>query len=137
MCPGVLAQSDKETAALTDNQRRTMPLAELIDSVISQQRSANELQVWFHETLPEFENLGALNWAKLRQGNFIYRRAGLMNKRISSLPKVQTRKPGRWGSGQLTTRISAAVKVGWARRGMSRPRHCPASNNDIFCRFYL
>jgi hypothetical protein len=42
-----------------------MPLAELIDVVIPQQRSTYELQVWVHETLPEFENLGALNWAEL------------------------------------------------------------------------
>jgi hypothetical protein len=82
MCPGILAQTNKETAVLTDDQGRAMPLAELIDVVIPQQRSAYELQVWVHETLPEFENLRALNWAELRQGNFIYRRAGLMNKDI-------------------------------------------------------
>lgn len=74
-CATELAPSERattKTIALTDNQRRAIPHAVLIDVVIPQQRSAYELQVRVHKILPELENLGALYWAVLRQGHLIH-----------------------------------------------------------------
>ena len=83
MCQNVSGGKEQQrNKALTDNQRRAIPHAVLIDIVITQERSAYRLQVRVHEILPELENLGALNYAVLRQGYLVHRRVGLTSEKI-------------------------------------------------------
>lgn len=124
-----------------------MPHAMLVDSVIPQQRAAHELQVRLHGRLPEIDSLGTFNRAELRNGILVQRRTqtvrgrrgrsgGRMNKRIPCLPKVCAQ--GRCGHARLNIRVSvAAVRRSWTRRGLSRYRHCPASDECILHRFDL
>lgn len=81
MCQDVSGGKEQQrNKALTDNQRRAIPHAVLIDIVITQERSAYRLQVRVHEILLELKNLGALNYAVLRQGVF-HPQTGGVNER--------------------------------------------------------
>ena len=127
----------KESEILrTDDQCRTMPHPIRVDVIVPQQRPACELQVWIHEPLPVFKSLGALSGAEVRPRSITHKWARLMNERIPSLPKLLwTQKLG--GRGNIKARVSAAacVWVRWERRGLSRRRHYPASDEDTICRF--
>ena len=86
-------KEQQRNKALTDNQRRAIPHAVLIDIVITQERSAYRLQERVHEILFELENLGALNYAVLRQGYLVHRRVGF-----------NERKNTQFAEGSLTLR---------------------------------
>ena len=67
--------------ALTDDQRRPVPHAVLVDGVIPQQRAAHELQGRIHHHLPQLERTGALHRAEPRQRILIKRRANALDVR--------------------------------------------------------
>ena len=114
-----------------------MPHPMRVDVIIPQQRSTCELQIRIHEPLPVFKSLGALSGAEVRAGRIIYKRARLTNERIPSLPDLWTWKLEGRGSIINNARVSAAVWVTCERRGMSRRRHHPASDEDTVCRFNM